>query len=135
MRRTVLALCCALIVAVALGIAGTHVLSAQQEPVKRTVLQKVDLGNRDGIMYLAEIAPGASSGKHYHPGPEALYILQGTLTLELEGKSPLSLKTGESAQIPEKLVHNAVNGSKTSPVKILVYLAAEKGRPLATSVK
>lgn len=135
MKRLALALVLTFIVGVVAGGIGGPVLSAQQMPVKRTVIQKVDLVDRDGIMYLAEIAPGAAAGKHYHPGPEVVYTLQGSWILEVEGKPPLTLKAGESSQIPAKQVHNATNASKTDPVKILVFLAAEKGQPLATNVK
>ncbi len=49
MKRRVLTLSLTLVVGISLGIIGGQVLNAQQEPVKRTVLQKVDLGDKEGV--------------------------------------------------------------------------------------
>lgn len=134
MRRTVVTLALTLAVGIALGMIGTQVLNAQQDPVKRTVLQKIDLGDKEGIMYLAEIAPGASSGKHFHPGPEAVFILEGSGILEKEGQPPMTVKAGDSFAVPAKHIHEAKNDSTTAQWKVLVFLVGEKGQPLATSV-
>jgi quercetin dioxygenase-like cupin family protein len=107
---------------------------AQQEPVKRQVLEKVDLGDKDRVMYVAEIAPGASTDKHFHPGPEAVYVLQGAGTLEMEGHPPKAVKAGESIAIPAKHIHEAKNASTSDHWKLLVFLAGEKGQPIATPV-
>src|SRR5215831_1575464 len=58
---------------IVLGALGDRFLSAQQPSVKRTELLKADLdgmAGKEGIMYIAELAPGAAAGKHFHPGPE-----------------------------------------------------------------
>jgi quercetin dioxygenase-like cupin family protein len=86
-------------------------------------------------MYVAELAPGGAAGRHYHPGPEVLYILEGALTLEPDGQSPVTLKAGEGAHVPAKHIHNAKNASATGPSKVLVFLVGEKGQPLATQVQ
>ncbi len=139
MKRMVLMLSLTLAVGIALGVTGTHVLNAQygqqQEPIKRTVLQKVDLGDKEVVMLIAEIAPGASGGKHFHPGHELFYTLAGSWILEPEGKPPVTLKVGDVGNQLPKAVHNATNASKTAPAKILGVLIAEKGQPLATPVK
>jgi len=124
----------ALAAGIVLGGIGNQILNAQQQPVKRNVLQKVDLGDKEGIMYVAEIAPGAASGKHHHPGPESIYILQGSGTLDKEGHASMTLKAGDSLAIPAKHVHEAKNASATEQWKILVFLVGEKGQPLATAV-
>jgi quercetin dioxygenase-like cupin family protein len=86
-------------------------------------------------MYVAELAPGGAAGRHYHPGPEVLYILEGALTLEPDGQSPVTLKAGEGAHVPAKHIHNAKNASATGPSKVLVFLVGENGQPLATQVQ
>ena len=77
MRRTVILLGLTLAVGIAVGALGNHFLSAQQEPIKRTVLLKTDLASlegKEGIVVLAEFAPGAATGKHFHPGEELVYL-------------------------------------------------------------
>jgi len=86
-------------------------------------------------MYLAEFAPGAAAGKHFHPGPEFAYGLEGSLILEPQGKPPMTLKAGEAFHNPAKIVHDAKNASTTAPTKVLVFLVADKGPPLATPVQ
>ena len=128
----------ALLVGVALGVIGDQVLNAQQQPVKRTELLTTDLAGlegKEGVVYIAEIAPGAAAAKHYHPGYEFAYTLAGSWILQHEGKPPVTLKTGEVAHNPYKVVHTAKNASTTDPVKILVVLIKEKGQPLAVSVQ
>jgi quercetin dioxygenase-like cupin family protein len=92
-------------------------------------------GGKGSILYIAELAPGAVAGKHFHPGPEMGYILEGTLTLEPEGKPPVTYKAGEAFDNPAKQVHDAKNASSSAPAKVLVFLIGEKGQPLATAVK
>jgi quercetin dioxygenase-like cupin family protein len=137
MKRMTCLFAVTLAVGIAVGVIGNHVLIAQQAPVTRTILQQKDLEGATGrevVMYVAELVPGGVAGRHYHPGPELLYILEGALTLEHDGQSPVTLKTGESAHIPAKHIHNAKNASATGPSKVLVFLVGEQGQPLATPV-
>lgn len=142
MKRMALILSLTLAVGIAVGVTGNQVLNAQyaqqQAPVKRTPLVQSDLEGMMGkevILYVAEIAPGASSGKHYHPGPEVAYVLEGSGTLEKEGHPPMNVKAGNSlGYIPAKHVHEAKNASTSEPWKLLVVLIGEKGQPLATPV-
>jgi quercetin dioxygenase-like cupin family protein len=137
MKRTIIILSLTLAVGIALGALGERFLSAQQEPIKRNVLLKTDLAGiegKEGVLALAEIAPGAATGKHYHPGDELAYILEGSLILEQEGKPPVTLKAGDVIHNPAKLPHNGKNASTTAPAKVVVVYVVEKGQPLATQV-
>ena len=138
MRRTVITLGLTLAVGIILGALGDRFLSAQQPSIKRTELLKSaieGMDGKEGVMYVAELAPGAMAGKHFHPGPEFAYILEGSLTLEPEGQAPKIFKAGEAFHNPAKIVHDAKNMSTTGPTKVLVFMLSEKGQPLATPVK
>jgi quercetin dioxygenase-like cupin family protein len=120
------------------GIIGHQLLSAQPEPVTRQVLLKTDLAGidgKEGIVVLAEIAPGATTGKHYHPAHEFAYVLEGSLTLEVQGKPPVTLKPGGVVHQPPRQTHEGKNASRTDPVKILAFYLSEKGQPLTNPVK
>lgn len=130
MRRMVFVLTLALVSAAA--------VIAQSTPVTRTILQQKDLEGavgREVVMYIADIVPGGVIGRHFHPGPELLYILQGALILEHDGHPPVTLKVGQSAHIAAKHIHNARNASATEQAKVMVFLVGEKGQPLATPVQ
>ena len=138
MKRTVMIIAVTLVVGIAVGMVATQALMAQQAPVARTTLQQKDIEGASGkevIMYVADLIPGGVAGRHFHPGPEVAYVLEGSLVLEPEGKPALTLKKGESFHNPAKAVHNAKNGSTTQPAKVLVVLIGEKGAPLSTPVK
>ena len=138
MKRKVVMLTLVLAVGIAMGLIVSHFLNAQQPPLKSTILQKMDLTGiegKEGVMVLAEIVPGGVTGKTYHPGDEFAYILEGSYVLEIEGKPPVTYKPGETYHVPPKQVHIARNLSTTAPVKVLVFLIANKGQPPSVPVK
>lgn len=111
------------------------VVAAQQAGFRRTLLQQEDLAapDHEAVTARAELDPGASSGRHRHSGDEIGYVLDGTLTLEQDGKPTMALSAGETFLIPAGTVHNAVNTS-TATVSVLVTYVAPKGQPLTTAV-
>ena len=134
MRRTPILLSVTLAVGLILGVLGDRFLSAQQTSIKRTELLKTAVEGVDGkeaVIYIAELPPGASAGKHTHPGPEFAYVLDGALTLEPQGQAAKTYKAGEVFHNAPKMVHDAKN-TGTSPTKVLVFLLADKGQPLAS---
>jgi quercetin dioxygenase-like cupin family protein len=140
MKRTAFMLGLALAVGIALGMIGTQVLSAQyaqqQEPFKRTLLLKTDLEGLEGQeahVMIVEVAPGARSGKHYHPGPVVAYTLSGGGTWEAEGMPPKALEPGTALYVPPKHVHEDVGGP--SGEKVLAVFIIPKGQPLTVPVK
>lgn len=138
MKHTALLFGLALTVGIALGIVGTKALNAQQEPMKRTVLLKTDLAGikgKEGMLILVELAPGAATEMHYHPGDELAYLLEGTLSLEVKGKPPITFKPGDTFHQPPKQVHRAKNLNSTNPAKAIVFTIAEKGQPPTVPVK
>lgn len=104
-------------------------------PFKRTVLQQGDLSaaGREAVMALAEVQPGAASGRHTHPGEEVAYVLAGPLVLEIDGKPSTTLQTGQAFLIPAGTVHNARNAG-TSVAKVVATYVIEKGKPVATPI-
>jgi quercetin dioxygenase-like cupin family protein len=122
--------------AAAIALSGAAPSNAQQSGVKRTVLQQVDLSisGREAVTAVAEFQPGASIGRHTHPGEEIGYTLEGTGRLDQEGAPALMLTTGTAYMIPAGKVHDATNTGQT-PLRILVTYVVEKGKPLATPAK
>ena len=117
-----------------LAIAATFAVTAsgQAPGIKRTLLQRADVGeNREAILGLAEIAPGAAAGRHTHPGIELGYVVEGSASLEIEGETPKLLKAGDSYMIPAGRIHDAKTVGD-QPTKVLATYVVEKGKPLAT---
>jgi len=138
MKRTAIMLAVTLVVGIALGVIGSRSLNAEQQPLKRSMLLKTDLKGlegKEGVVALLELAPGAAAGKHYHPGNEVNYVLDGSGILEIEGQALITLQAGTTSHIPAGDVHNVRSTSATDPLKLLVFWVAEKGKPLAVPVK
>src|SRR5204863_1095812 len=121
----------------ALALAACAVAASAQQPgFTRKMLQDQNLSvqGRHAVQAVAEFAPGASAGKHTHPGEELGYILEGTLQLQVTGEPPRTLKAGEAFFIPAGVAHDGKNiGS--GPAKVLATYVVEKGKPVATPAK
>ena len=124
-------------VIVAIGISGGLALNAQQPPqVKRTVVLKQDMSipDREAVMALVELPPGAAEGRHTHNAEAFAFVQEGTISLENEGFPTVTLKAGDVFHILPGKIHQATNnGSVTA--KLAVVFVAEKGKPLTTPVK
>jgi quercetin dioxygenase-like cupin family protein len=118
-----------------IGMSVDRVALAQQPGIKRTILLRADdpAGpTYEAVMGVAEIAPGANSGKHRHNGIEVGYVLEGTVIVEPAGQPAVTYAAGQAFENPGG-VHNARNPGKT-PVKILAVYIVQKGKPLAEPV-
>ena len=134
MKRTVILISVALVAGIVVGVIGTQVLAGKEELAKGTILQRVELAGakgKDAVLVLRELPPGKESGKHSQTGTEMAYILEGSVTLEVQGKSPLTLKAGDSFQTGPRQVHNVKNASATGLAKVIVFYVVEKGKALA----
>jgi len=110
-------------------------IGAQAPGAKRTMLQRTDVGNNmEMVVMIAEIAPGASIGRHTHFGVESGYVLSGSASMEVEGETPKLVNPGDSFVIGAQKVHDAKAVGDT-PCKVLVTYVVEKGKPLATPAK
>lgn len=133
MRPQTLMSIVALVVGFALCVADDEPANAQQPPIKRTELLKTDLAGMEGKemnLWTADLAPGAQTGKHHHPTPRFVIVLEGSVVLEMEGKAPQTFKAGQAFQEPPEVVHNFRNASTTEPAKAVGIQYAGKGQPL-----
>ena len=123
-----------LVAAAAILLAGSgwafHVANAQQAEIKRTDLQRHDLASpgREVFQARVEFGPGVAFGKHWHPGEEVIYVIEGTLEYEVEGKPSVTLKAGEVLFIPAGAVHAAKNTGEGKAAELATYIL-EKGKP------
>jgi quercetin dioxygenase-like cupin family protein len=113
-----------------------HGAQAQQLGSKRTDLQRHDLSvpGREVIQVRVDIDPGVTFPKHRHPGEEIIYVIEGSLEYEVEGKPPVTLKAGEVLFVPAGAVHSAKNVGKGNGAELGTYVV-EKGKPLVELVK
>jgi quercetin dioxygenase-like cupin family protein len=103
---------------------------------KRTDLQRHDLGTtgREAVQVRVDFEPGAAFGKHTHPGEEIIYVLEGSLEYQVEGKPPVTLKAGDVFFVPAGTIHAAKNVGSSTAAELATYVV-EKGKPLLTLAK
>jgi quercetin dioxygenase-like cupin family protein len=123
------------ILTAALLIAASGLAQAQLAGTRRVDLQRHDLSaqGREVIQARVEIDPGVTSPRHTHPGEEIIYVLEGSLEYQVEGKPPVTLKAGDVLFIPAGTVHAAKNVGNGNAAELATYVV-EKGKPLVTVV-
>jgi quercetin dioxygenase-like cupin family protein len=103
-----------------------------QEP-KVTPLMSKDLPEspgREALMITVEHAPGGSSAIHRHNAHAFVYVLEGSVVMQLKGGQQVTLTPGQSFYEGPDDVHVVDrNASSTQPAKFLVLLIKDKGAP------
>jgi quercetin dioxygenase-like cupin family protein len=136
MKRPILLAGVFLTVGIVLGASCARGLSAQQSQTRFTELLRAELAGIEGkeaVIGIAEIAPGAKPGRHYHPGDEFFYLLEGSFTWAEDGMAPHVVNAGDLRHQPARRVAEAKD--ITAPVRALVFLVHEKGQPLRVAVE
>jgi len=128
--------------AIALAAPAMAKLALAQTGPKLTQILRKDLENQgrvveETVVSVAEFGPGSAAPWHMHPGAqELLHVIEGSLTVEIEGQGATLLKSGEAGIIPAELVHLARNDSSGVSAKALVvHSRAAKDKPLIVVVK
>lgn len=111
-------------------------VTEQASGIKRTELQRHDLGipGREVVQVLVEFEAGAAFGRHTHPGEEVIYVTEGVLEYEVEGRLPVTLKAGDVLFVPAGMIHAARNKGNANSAELATYIV-EKGKPPVVVVK
>src|SRR5579863_7424745 len=109
--------------------------AAQQPTVTRKMLLKVDsaVPGYEQALVAVEIPVGGREGRQTHPGSVMIYVQEGTLTFDCEGKPTATYKPGDSLYVEPDKIHEGINNGKTS-VKILASFLLKKGLPMTSQV-
>lgn len=126
-------------ITIAVGLAAFTISGsalAQQPGIKRTELQRYDLNlaGREVIQMRIDFSSGSKFGRHSHPGEEVIYVLEGLIEYEVEGKTPVTLQAGDVLIIPAGTIHAAKNAGTTNAAELATYIV-EKGKQLVVLVK
>ena len=107
------------------------VIHAQPKGVYRTDLQRHDLTvpGREVVQVRVSVDPGVIAPRHSHPGEEIIYVIEGLLEYQVEGRSPVMLKAGDVLFIPNGTIHSAKNVGSNNGAELATYVV-EKGKPL-----
>jgi quercetin dioxygenase-like cupin family protein len=86
-------------------------------------------GDNQFTAVLGEIAPGGQAGRHMHTVPLLVYILEGSLSIEMEGHATHVVSAGEAFTEVVNTWHNGRNLGST-PARFLIVFAGQDGTPI-----
>lgn len=93
--------------------------------VHRALVDGMPTGDRQELRIItATLNPGDRTPRHTHRFPVAVYVMQGTFTLELEGRDPITANAGAAIIEPPHIKMTGVNPSVTEPTQLaMVYVS------------
>jgi quercetin dioxygenase-like cupin family protein len=115
--------------------AGTAARRQQAPGLWRTDLQRHDLSvaGHELIQNRVDIGPEAPLIRYWHPGEEIIYVLEGSLEYQIDGRPPTTYSSGEVLLIPPQTVHAVRNVGSGDAAELATYVV-EKGKPFVVVV-
>jgi quercetin dioxygenase-like cupin family protein len=117
---------------------GRAAEEAKPPASKGTPLLTQDLTGMPGkevVMLTVEYPPGGASSAHRHDADVFVYVLEGSMIMQVDGQSPVTLTVGQTFhEKPSDIHRTSANASKTAPAKFVVFIVKDKGKPVTTPV-
>jgi quercetin dioxygenase-like cupin family protein len=112
--------------------AGHHAPAAANATFKATVLYEAPLlGTEARIyrLYTIDLGPSGATPRHMHPGDEIAQVIEGSVTLEMEGEPARTFQAGQTFHPRPMTPHIARNASASAPARLIVSSITEAGKP------
>jgi quercetin dioxygenase-like cupin family protein len=120
-------------------LASLVVDSAVAEEAKVTPLLSKELKEspgKEGLMLVVEYPPGNSDPIHRHNAHGFIYVLEGSVVMQVRGGKQVTLTAGQTFYEGPNDVHVVGrNASGTKPAKLLVFFVKDKGAPVLVPTK
>jgi quercetin dioxygenase-like cupin family protein len=95
-----------------------------------------DFPGKEGLMLLVEYPPGAKDPIHRHNADAFVYVLEGTVVMQVKGGKEVTLTPGQTFYEGPTDIHIVGrNASNTKPAKFVVVLLKKEGAPALIPVK
>jgi quercetin dioxygenase-like cupin family protein len=100
-----------------------------EPPVLKQTTSEYPKGDKlEARIMTATLAPGSTSPWHTHASPVAVYVMEGTFTLEFDGREPIAKKAGEALLEPINVKVRAANRGD-APAKVVIFQVSEPEQP------
>jgi quercetin dioxygenase-like cupin family protein len=111
--------------------AATTALSAQQAVVTPLMTKALpDVPGKEALMLMVEYPPGSSDPVHRHNADAFVYVLEGSVIMQVKGGKPVTLTQGQTFyEGPDDVHVVGRNASSTKPAKFVVVLVKKQGAP------
>jgi quercetin dioxygenase-like cupin family protein len=122
----------------ALGLACLIPTCLLAQEAKVTEVLSKDFSNipgKQGVMITVEYPPGASDPVHRHNAHGFIYVLEGSIVMQVKGGKEVTLTPGQGFyEGPDDIHTVGHNASQTKPAKFVVFLVKDKGAPVLIPV-
>jgi quercetin dioxygenase-like cupin family protein len=109
------------------------------QEAKVTPLMSKDLTQfpgKEGVMITVEYPPGSSDPIHRHNAYAFVYVLEGSIVMQVRGGKEITLTPGQTFyEGPDDVHVVGRNASKTKPAKFVVFFVKNKGAPILVPAK
>lgn len=125
-------------IALALASATSPAADAKNEAVVKPLLTEPLTGipGKEVTVLTVEYLPGGASMAHRHEADVFVYVLEGAVIMQVDGKEPITVHKGETfREIPTDIHRQSKNASKTEPAKFLVFVVKDQGKPITLPVQ
>lgn len=112
-------------------------LFAQEAKVSKLMSKDLPgIPGKEGLMITVEYPPGSSDPIHRHNASAFVYVLEGSIVMQVRGGQQVTLGPGQTFyEGPDDVHVVGRNASKTKPAKFVVFLVKEKGAPVLVPAK
>src|SRR5690348_13252791 len=111
---------------------------AAPEPKVKSLMSKElkDIPGKEGLMLTVEYPPGGSDPIHRHNAHAFVYVLEGSIVMQVRGGKEMTLTPGQTFyEGPDDVHVVGRNASQTKPAKFVVLLVKDKGAPALVPVR
>jgi quercetin dioxygenase-like cupin family protein len=99
-------------------------------PLLREIVQGMPKGEKQELRVLvATLKPGETTPFHTHRFPVTVYVLEGTFTLEMEGRAPVTAKAGQAIVEPPQVKMTGHNRSSTEAMRVVIFYVSDPDTP------
>jgi quercetin dioxygenase-like cupin family protein len=104
--------------------------TARPDVILKEVVSGMPKGERQEVRVLtASFKPGDKTVFHTHRFPVTVFILEGTFTLELEGRAPVIVKAGQAYVEPPNVKMTGYNRSTSEPLRVVIFYTSDPDTP------
>ena len=132
--KVVTLLLCGIVFATLSKVTVTMAATTEPKEAKVTELMSkdlTDLAGKEGLMLLIEYPPGSSDPIHRHNAHGFIYVLEGSIVMQVRGGKEVTLTPGQTFyEGPEDVHVVGRNASQTKPAKFVVFFVKDKGAPV-----
>ena len=136
--RTTLLATASVGIAMALSGATSPAADSKNTAVVQPLLTEPLTGipGKEVTVLTVEYLPGGASLPHRHDADVFVYVLEGAVVMQVDGKEPVTVRKGQTfRERPQDIHRQSANASKTEPARFVVFVVKDQGKPVTRPVE